>query len=123
MALPLTDPPEGPAVRRGGDTDLRAQVGAQRGGGAHAGAVGHLVEVHGPNGAVSALLAALIGSSAIASPRLQEPSGTSALSISRVLPTRAATTARAGEPIELWFDTDKLQLFDPSSGKNLVSVE
>src|SRR5690606_28627327 len=35
----------------------------------------------------------------------------------------AATTARAGEPIELWFDTDKLQLFDPSSGKNLVSVE
>ncbi|MGH3468921.1 MAG: ABC transporter ATP-binding protein, partial [Thermocrispum sp.] len=35
----------------------------------------------------------------------------------------AATTARAGQPADLWFDAEKLQLFDPSSGANLTGTE
>jgi multiple sugar transport system ATP-binding protein len=34
----------------------------------------------------------------------------------------AATTARSGEQAELWFDADKLQLFDPQSGQNLTAA-
>ncbi|SHG35584.1 ABC transporter ATP-binding protein [Streptoalloteichus hindustanus] len=32
----------------------------------------------------------------------------------------AASGAREGEPVEVWFDPDKVQLFDPSSGRNLT---
>jgi multiple sugar transport system ATP-binding protein len=32
----------------------------------------------------------------------------------------AASEATEGAPLEIWFDADKVQLFDPSSGKNLT---
>jgi multiple sugar transport system ATP-binding protein len=32
----------------------------------------------------------------------------------------AASSAAEGEPVEIWFDSDKVQLFDPASGKNLT---
>ncbi|MCT2587421.1 ABC transporter ATP-binding protein [Actinophytocola gossypii] len=32
----------------------------------------------------------------------------------------AASTAVEGQPADVWFDADKVQLFDPSSGKNLT---
>nr|WP_042189921.1 sn-glycerol-3-phosphate ABC transporter ATP-binding protein UgpC [Kibdelosporangium sp. MJ126-NF4]CEL18976.1 Glycerol-3-phosphate ABC transporter, ATP-binding protein UgpC (TC 3.A.1.1.3) [Kibdelosporangium sp. MJ126-NF4]CTQ95221.1 Glycerol-3-phosphate ABC transporter, ATP-binding protein UgpC (TC 3.A.1.1.3) [Kibdelosporangium sp. MJ126-NF4] len=32
----------------------------------------------------------------------------------------AASGARAGQPLDIWFDADKVQLFDPSNGKNLT---
>ncbi|SFQ18739.1 multiple sugar transport system ATP-binding protein [Amycolatopsis arida] len=32
----------------------------------------------------------------------------------------AASSAREGQPLEVWFDPDNLRLFDPSSGKNLT---
>ncbi|PRX44240.1 carbohydrate ABC transporter ATP-binding protein (CUT1 family) [Prauserella shujinwangii] len=32
----------------------------------------------------------------------------------------ASSAAREGDNVEVWFDTDKLQLFDPSSGRNLT---
>ena len=35
----------------------------------------------------------------------------------------AASSAREGEKIDVWFDPDKVQLFDPSSGKNLTYSE
>ncbi len=35
----------------------------------------------------------------------------------------AASEAAEGSPLEIWFDTDKVQLFDPSNGKNLTYEE
>jgi multiple sugar transport system ATP-binding protein len=32
----------------------------------------------------------------------------------------ATSNAREGEKVDVWFDADKVQLFDPSSGKNLT---
>jgi multiple sugar transport system ATP-binding protein len=32
----------------------------------------------------------------------------------------AASTASEGQPLDVWFDADKVQLFDPSNGKNLT---
>ncbi|RKT52665.1 ABC transporter ATP-binding protein [Saccharothrix australiensis] len=32
----------------------------------------------------------------------------------------AASSATEGEPAEIWFDADKVQLFDPNSGRNLT---
>src|SRR5215467_1811513 len=32
----------------------------------------------------------------------------------------AASTVRSGSPAELWFDTDRVHLFDPASGENLT---
>jgi multiple sugar transport system ATP-binding protein len=32
----------------------------------------------------------------------------------------AASTAKEGESAEIWFDADKVQLFDPNSGRNLT---
>ncbi|HEX2132906.1 MAG TPA: sn-glycerol-3-phosphate ABC transporter ATP-binding protein UgpC [Actinophytocola sp.] len=32
----------------------------------------------------------------------------------------ATSTAAEGQPVDVWFDADKVQLFDPSSGKNLT---
>ncbi|MFI6027700.1 ABC transporter ATP-binding protein [Amycolatopsis magusensis] len=32
----------------------------------------------------------------------------------------ASSGAREGEPLDVWFDADKVQIFDPSSGKNLT---
>jgi len=34
----------------------------------------------------------------------------------------AATAARSGEQAELWFDSEKLQLFDPQTGQNLTAA-
>jgi multiple sugar transport system ATP-binding protein len=35
----------------------------------------------------------------------------------------AASSAAEGQPLDVWFDTDKVQLFDPKSGKNLTYAE
>jgi multiple sugar transport system ATP-binding protein len=35
----------------------------------------------------------------------------------------SASPASEGLPVELWFDADKVQLFDPSTGKNLTYSE
>jgi len=35
----------------------------------------------------------------------------------------AASGAKEGEQVEVWFDADKVQLFDPSTGKNLTYSE
>ena len=35
----------------------------------------------------------------------------------------AASGARLGHPLNVWFDTDKVQLFDPSTGQNLTYSE
>ncbi|MGB3441881.1 MAG: sn-glycerol-3-phosphate ABC transporter ATP-binding protein UgpC [Actinophytocola sp.] len=35
----------------------------------------------------------------------------------------AASGAQEGAEVEVWFDADKIQLFDPSSGKNLTYAE
>jgi len=35
----------------------------------------------------------------------------------------AASNAKEGERVEVWFDADKVQLFDPSTGKNLTYSE
>jgi multiple sugar transport system ATP-binding protein len=35
----------------------------------------------------------------------------------------AASSAREGQPLDVWFDADKVQLFDPSNGKNLTYSE
>jgi multiple sugar transport system ATP-binding protein len=35
----------------------------------------------------------------------------------------AASSAKEGEKVDVWFDNDKVQLFDPSSGKNLTYSE
>ena len=35
----------------------------------------------------------------------------------------AASAAKEGGEVNVWFDSDKIQLFDPSSGKNLTYVE
>lgn len=35
----------------------------------------------------------------------------------------AASGAAEGEQLDVWFDADKIQLFDPSSGKNLTYAE
>ncbi|HEV7648016.1 MAG TPA: sn-glycerol-3-phosphate ABC transporter ATP-binding protein UgpC [Actinophytocola sp.] len=35
----------------------------------------------------------------------------------------AASAAKEGEKVDVWFDPDKVQLFDPSSGKNLTYSE
>ncbi|HTI20044.1 MAG TPA: ABC transporter ATP-binding protein, partial [Kutzneria sp.] len=32
----------------------------------------------------------------------------------------AASTVAEGRPLKLWFDADKVQLFDPASGANLT---
>ncbi|ATE57979.1 ABC transporter ATP-binding protein [Actinosynnema pretiosum] len=40
--------------------------------------------------------------------------------VSLVTRLSAASTAVEGEPAEVWFDADKVQLFDPSSGRNLT---
>ncbi|MGC7098993.1 ABC transporter ATP-binding protein [Amycolatopsis lurida] len=32
----------------------------------------------------------------------------------------ASSGAKEGEPLDIWFDADKVQIFDPSSGKNLT---
>ncbi|GAB2753530.1 ABC transporter ATP-binding protein [Amycolatopsis magusensis] len=32
----------------------------------------------------------------------------------------ASSGAKEGEPLDVWFDADKVQIFDPSSGKNLT---
>ncbi|GAB3436590.1 ABC transporter ATP-binding protein [Actinophytocola sediminis] len=41
------------------------------------------------------------------------------------LVTRLSATsgAREGEPLDVWFDSDKVQLFDPSNGRNLTYAE
>jgi multiple sugar transport system ATP-binding protein len=41
------------------------------------------------------------------------------------LVTRLSATsgAQEGQPLDVWFDADKVQLFDPSSGKNLTYAE
>jgi multiple sugar transport system ATP-binding protein len=38
------------------------------------------------------------------------------------LVTRLSVTshAREGEPLDVWFDADKVQVFDPSTGRNLT---
>jgi multiple sugar transport system ATP-binding protein len=35
----------------------------------------------------------------------------------------AASGAREGAEVVVWFDADKIQLFDPSSGRNLTYAE
>jgi multiple sugar transport system ATP-binding protein len=35
----------------------------------------------------------------------------------------AASKAKQGEPLELWFDASRLQLFDPQSGRNLLVAD
>ncbi|MGH3760416.1 ABC transporter ATP-binding protein [Actinophytocola sp.] len=35
----------------------------------------------------------------------------------------ATSSAKEGEKVDVWFDTDKVQLFDPSSGRNLTYSE
>ena len=35
----------------------------------------------------------------------------------------ATSNAKEGAALDVWFDTDKIQLFDPSSGKNLTYAE
>ncbi|WP_199441413.1 ABC transporter ATP-binding protein [Umezawaea beigongshangensis] len=40
--------------------------------------------------------------------------------ISLVTRISATSTAKVGEPAEIWFDADKVQLFDPATGKNLT---
>jgi multiple sugar transport system ATP-binding protein len=40
--------------------------------------------------------------------------------ISLVTRISATSTAKEGEPSEIWFDADKVQLFDPATGKNLT---
>ena len=35
----------------------------------------------------------------------------------------AASGAKEGEQLEVWFDADRIQLFDPSSGRNLTYAE
>jgi multiple sugar transport system ATP-binding protein len=35
----------------------------------------------------------------------------------------AASAAKEGEKVDVWFDADKVQLFDPSTGKNLTYSE
>jgi multiple sugar transport system ATP-binding protein len=35
----------------------------------------------------------------------------------------ASSSAREGHKLELWFDADKIQLFDPSSGRNLTYTQ
>jgi multiple sugar transport system ATP-binding protein len=35
----------------------------------------------------------------------------------------SASTATEGQPVNVWFDADKVQLFDPKSGKNLTYAE
>jgi multiple sugar transport system ATP-binding protein len=35
----------------------------------------------------------------------------------------AASEAKQGEPLELWFDASRLQLFDPQSGRNLLVAD
>jgi multiple sugar transport system ATP-binding protein len=39
--------------------------------------------------------------------------------------TRLSATSQAAEgaSLNIWFDTDKVQLFDPSNGKNLTYTE
>ncbi|MEU7475735.1 sn-glycerol-3-phosphate ABC transporter ATP-binding protein UgpC [Lentzea sp. NPDC042327] len=43
--------------------------------------------------------------------------------ISLVTRLSSASGATAGSPAEIWFDADKIQLFDPSSGKNLTYTD
>ncbi|GAA1333761.1 ABC transporter ATP-binding protein [Saccharothrix algeriensis] len=40
--------------------------------------------------------------------------------VSLVTRLSAASSAAEGEPAEIWFDADKVQLFDPGSGRNLT---
>ncbi|MFD1148629.1 ABC transporter ATP-binding protein [Saccharothrix hoggarensis] len=40
--------------------------------------------------------------------------------VSLVARISATSTATEGEPAEIWFDPDKVQLFDPDSGRNLT---
>ncbi|SDZ47133.1 multiple sugar transport system ATP-binding protein [Amycolatopsis xylanica] len=35
----------------------------------------------------------------------------------------AASSASEGQPVDIWFDADKVKLFDPASGKNLTYSE
>jgi multiple sugar transport system ATP-binding protein len=35
----------------------------------------------------------------------------------------ATSAAKEGEKVDVWFDADKVQLFDPSTGKNLTYSE
>ena len=35
----------------------------------------------------------------------------------------AASSAKEGEKVDVWFDADKIQLFDPANGKNLTYAE
>jgi len=35
----------------------------------------------------------------------------------------AASGAKEGSEVDVWFDADKIQLFDPSNGKNLTYTE
>ena len=35
----------------------------------------------------------------------------------------SASSAREGQPLDVWFDADKVQLFDPATGKNLTYSE
>ena len=35
----------------------------------------------------------------------------------------AASGVRVGQPAEIWFDADKVQVFDPTTGRNLTYVE
>jgi multiple sugar transport system ATP-binding protein len=35
----------------------------------------------------------------------------------------ATSGAKEGAQVDVWFDADKIQLFDPSSGKNLTYSE
>ncbi|TWP49291.1 sn-glycerol-3-phosphate ABC transporter ATP-binding protein UgpC [Lentzea tibetensis] len=48
---------------------------------------------------------------------------TSVGGISLVTRLSASSGAKEGEPSEIWFDADKVQLFDPSTGKNLTYTE
>jgi multiple sugar transport system ATP-binding protein len=40
--------------------------------------------------------------------------------VSLVARIAATSTAVEGEPADIWFDADKVQLFDPGSGRNLT---
>jgi multiple sugar transport system ATP-binding protein len=57
---------------------------------------------------------------------LAADAGSADLSASGVpLVTRisATSTAKEGRPAEIWFNADKVQLFDPKSGRNLTYTE
>jgi hypothetical protein len=50
-----------------------------------------------------------------------DAAGTRAGHVSMIARLSDGTRARDGQPLELWFDPQRLQLFDPETGRSLLA--